>query len=653
MDDDTNQSNSQTGAQRGRKHGFFQRSESTLCLGCPPPDPFTTPMSEALPLADQPQLLTPTARREDLFGIPRQQVETEGTQNPMTVLPTRLGLSTRVAEPPTQNSSSFTGLNTGSAPYQSSATDQGFQDLVGRGSGALSPAVATCDTASVRSLDTTSVRSIDTTMTSVLSDQGERRDEDEPQDLSIRGEDLAIAGPSQEVLPGSSNESASVFGLVHSDDLTRQPSFTSPKKMMLMREAARESERLAELGENRLATLAGVASELVAKAGSENASAPEILVVPNTSDRTGNHEVSANVTVETTRPRTFPAGTGLGVSVPHDILLGRWRLALDLFGRVFVDDVGLEPGSIINELGGFPVKEAKFRREMEKLRNSRTVDLTLSKMERDRGQLIIQAFKELNSHYQTHSRRISATQPPLVVNRVKVTFQNEPGEGSGVARSFYTALAEAILSGQPVPNLEGAQSGPVAPKSMQLSLIQRLRGSRDARDRSSRSSHSKSRSARDTARNLSYEARPFYFNGEGGSNDHLSHHQQQLGDRLFPRVQSLRPSLASKITGMLLELTPAQLLLLLASEDSLRQRVEEAVDIILAAGGNPQSVPPPTAAPPLAPSSQELDPPPGTAPPPHQDTLSPLDVFNLAANHSAPLPSVSQPAPDGEGWSRL
>jgi hypothetical protein len=61
-------------ALRGRRHRFFQRSESTLCLGCPPPDPFATPMAEALPLADQPQLLTPTARREDLFGIPRQQV---------------------------------------------------------------------------------------------------------------------------------------------------------------------------------------------------------------------------------------------------------------------------------------------------------------------------------------------------------------------------------------------------------------------------------------------------------------------------------------------------------------------------------------------------------------------------------------------------
>lgn len=52
----------------------FQRSESTLCLGCPPPDPFDTPMAEALPLANQPHLLQPNARREDLFGIPKQPV---------------------------------------------------------------------------------------------------------------------------------------------------------------------------------------------------------------------------------------------------------------------------------------------------------------------------------------------------------------------------------------------------------------------------------------------------------------------------------------------------------------------------------------------------------------------------------------------------
>ena len=52
-------------------------------------------------------------------------------------------------------------------------------------------------------------------MTSVLSDQGgERRDEDDPQDLSIRGDDLAIARPNQEMMPGGSPEGASVFGLI-------------------------------------------------------------------------------------------------------------------------------------------------------------------------------------------------------------------------------------------------------------------------------------------------------------------------------------------------------------------------------------------------------------------------------------------------------
>ena len=66
-----------------------------------------------------------------------------------------------------------------------------------------------------------------------------------------------------------------------------------------------------------------------------------------------------------------------GNLVPTETLLGRWRLTTDLFGRVFCDDVGAEPGSVISELGGFAVKESKFRREMERLRNSQQRDLTL------------------------------------------------------------------------------------------------------------------------------------------------------------------------------------------------------------------------------------------------------------------------------------
>lgn len=38
--DDEASQNSTVGKTVGRRHTFFQRSESTLCLGCPPPDPF-------------------------------------------------------------------------------------------------------------------------------------------------------------------------------------------------------------------------------------------------------------------------------------------------------------------------------------------------------------------------------------------------------------------------------------------------------------------------------------------------------------------------------------------------------------------------------------------------------------------------------------
>lgn len=86
-------------SQQGRRHSFFQRSESTLCLECPQPDPFNTPMCESLQLADQLQLLQSNARREDLFGIPKQPItipsngsEPPDVNSPLELPPTMLGL---------------------------------------------------------------------------------------------------------------------------------------------------------------------------------------------------------------------------------------------------------------------------------------------------------------------------------------------------------------------------------------------------------------------------------------------------------------------------------------------------------------------------------------------------------------------------------
>uniref|UniRef100_A0A8D0GFX4 Polyadenylate-binding protein n=1 Tax=Sphenodon punctatus TaxID=8508 RepID=A0A8D0GFX4_SPHPU len=56
--------------------------------------------------------------------------------------------------------------------------------------------------------------------------------------------------------------------------------------------------------------------------------------------------------------------------------------------------------------------------------------------------------------------------------------------------------------------------------------------------------------------------------------------KQMLGERLYPLVQPLHPSLAGKITGMLLEIDNSELLLMLESPESLHSKIEEAVAVL-------------------------------------------------------------------------
>jgi len=358
----------------GRKHPFFRRSDSTLCLGCPQPDPFAVPMMEALPLADQPHLLQPGARREELFGAPRQPITVQpsgthppGTVNPLEVIPTRLGLSTRTSE-------IHTGQMHTPLPSTTAAT---------------------------------------TSQPEIVQEI--------PQNLSLKDSDAEVI----EISRSSSSVISSVI--------------VSPRR----------------------ATSSAAVQSVIVRTGNVRAD----TAVQGSSSSTTNPSSNSQKTDSDAQPSASCSWLGksatptVGQLISSDLLLGRWRLTLDLFGRVFIDDVGTESGSVIAELGGFPVKEARFRREMERLRNMQQRDLTFFKMDRERGQLIIQTFKELNTQYNTHCRRATATQPALAVSRVKVTFKDEPGEGSGVARSFYTAIAEAILTPEKMPNLDAAQVG--------------------------------------------------------------------------------------------------------------------------------------------------------------------------------------------------
>jgi polyadenylate-binding protein len=58
--------------------------------------------------------------------------------------------------------------------------------------------------------------------------------------------------------------------------------------------------------------------------------------------------------------------------------------------------------------------------------------------------------------------------------------------------------------------------------------------------------------------------------------------KQMLGERLYPLIFNIYPDWAGKITGMLLEIDNAELLHMLDSQESLREKVEEAFNVLKA-----------------------------------------------------------------------
>ena len=66
----------------GTLHRFFVRTDSTTVLGCEPAQPCHANIEQALPLACQPHLLHPGARREQLFGTAVEQPD-DGRGTPL------------------------------------------------------------------------------------------------------------------------------------------------------------------------------------------------------------------------------------------------------------------------------------------------------------------------------------------------------------------------------------------------------------------------------------------------------------------------------------------------------------------------------------------------------------------------------------------
>jgi E3 ubiquitin-protein ligase EDD1 len=187
----------------------------------------------------------------------------------------------------------------------------------------------------------------------------------------------------------------------------------------------------------------------------------------------------------------------------------------------------------------------------------------------------------------------SSSVPPLAVQRVKVTFKDEPGEGSGVARSFYSSIVEAILSEEKLPVLELSSYGTSSTTqstSGSISSSHAQRQQRPSRERRTTLATYLRSDRRSSSMLLSSEARPFKFsdsttttnnNSESNINEHWTPSKIKLGVSIYPKVAAIQPFHAEKITGMLLEGLPTpQLQRIINIEEDLRIKVEEAMNIL-------------------------------------------------------------------------
>lgn len=347
--------------------------------------------------------------------------------------------------------------------------------------------------------------------------------------------------------------------------------------------------------------------------------------------------------------------------------LTRWKHTLSLMAKAYhellLSACGGEASSsiLLSEMAGFPIRESQFRKKMEKFKATQTKDLVFE-VERGKQELIAQTIRQLNMHYARRTAPSSgsssqsggnennisvfrdtanaarnvrltginsfwggsvqedngaiSSNPPLACHKVKVTFKDEPGEGTGVARSFYSAVADAFLTMQSLPGEQqvlSAFGSSSASTNASTETSARTSGRSGSRERgiafgtdSSFARQALARGRRSIRRyTLSVNSAPYYshqnhllnevpdtvnsdVNQPSSGGEYRTHQWEPeraiLGDRLLTKVNEIRPRWRNKIAGMLLELHPHQLITVLSNDEILRSLVEEASDILRASG---------------------------------------------------------------------
>merc|ERR1719424_2611513 len=56
--------------------------------------------------------------------------------------------------------------------------------------------------------------------------------------------------------------------------------------------------------------------------------------------------------------------------------------------------------------------------------------------------------------------------------------------------------------------------------------------------------------------------------------------KQMIGEKLYPAIAKFAPAMAGKVTGMMLEMDNSELIMLLESDQQLKMKVDEAIQVL-------------------------------------------------------------------------
>ncbi|CAJ0573357.1 unnamed protein product, partial [Mesorhabditis spiculigera] len=230
-------------------------------------------------------------------------------------------------------------------------------------------------------------------------------------------------------------------------------------------------------------------------------------------------------------------------------------------------------------------------------------ELVIEKLSRSHDKLVRSTVYQLNAQFTRRLGQKTAATPPLFTHKIKVGFENEPGEGSGVARAFYSALGEALMSLKNLPFedlgwdnneefLYGGAPPEASPQKPSRSMIDYF-GAIDEPSligrrfqllptRVSRSPKKSSRKLTLKLASAPYTPQRIAEPAPNVIDDSLTIRQvPDLADKLFNQVQAQYPQAAERITGLLVDMPVQEGVRMNINKDGcFRERLQEAVDLL-------------------------------------------------------------------------